>query len=101
MPGYGRSTTTRTRTWGTPRRMTQDPGTLAVSGMICAIVGFFTFGLVLGPIAILCGWLAMGRRWRRGQPIPVLIAVVLGAIDTLFALIWLAGSQPSGGGWLF
>ena len=34
----------------------------------------------------------MGR--TRTKFLPALIAVVLGAIDTLLALVWLAGSGP-------
>jgi len=63
---------------------------------VCAVAGFFTLGIVLGPAAMVCGWLAMGRRWTGSAPVPALIALVLGAIDTLLAVIWLAGGAGNG-----
>ena len=55
-------------------------------------------GIILGPAAIVCGWLAMGRTGRAHRPVPALVAVVLGAIDTLLAIIWLAGAATPGNG---
>jgi hypothetical protein len=58
-------------------------------GLVCAIAGLFVLGIVLGPIAVICGWLAMGRRWSTAR-IPAVVGVVLGAIDTVLALVWLS-----------
>ncbi len=69
-----------------------DSDTLGIIGTICAIAGFFTFGLVLGPVAMVAGWFAMGRRWTGSRHLTALIAVVLGTIDLILSLIWLAGS---------
>ncbi|MFG2571609.1 small hydrophobic protein [Streptomyces sp. NPDC048481] len=77
-----------------------DRATLGIIGLVCAVAGFFTLGIVLGPAAIVCGWLAMGRTWAGSRPVPALVAVVLGAIDTLLAIIWLAGATGSGNGLL-
>ncbi|MFJ9346070.1 small hydrophobic protein [Streptomyces sp. NPDC101237] len=68
-----------------------DRGTLGIIGTIFAVVGFFALGILLGPAALVCGWLSMGRAWNPRSSIPALVAVVLGAIDTLLALFWLAG----------
>ncbi|MFF7276298.1 small hydrophobic protein [Streptomyces griseorubiginosus] len=67
---------------------------------ICAVAGFFVLGIILGPVAIVCGWLAMGRRWPGGgdRAWPALVAFVLGAIDTLLAIIWLVGAATPGSG---
>ncbi|MFF1303438.1 hypothetical protein [Streptomyces sp. NPDC058307] len=66
---------------------------------ICAIAGFFVLGIILGPVAIVCGWLAMGRTWSGGSRAwPALVAFVLGAIDTLLAIIWLVGAATPGSG---
>jgi hypothetical protein len=75
-------------------RTGQDRATLGVVGVICAIAGFFALGIVLGPVAVVCGWLAMGGTWTGSRPVPALVAVVLGAIDTLLAIVWLAGATP-------
>ncbi|MBC9712587.1 small hydrophobic protein [Streptomyces sp. TRM66268-LWL] len=101
MAGFGNSTRkhprTRGRTWS---RSGPDRATLAIVGVICAVAGFFVLHILLGPLAILCGWLAMGRRWDGGRSIPALVAVVLGAIDTLLALLAIAGAAGPGNGML-
>ncbi|ELS52912.1 putative small hydrophobic protein [Streptomyces viridochromogenes Tue57] len=40
----------------------------------------------------------MGRSWTGARPVPALVAVILGAIDTLLAIIWLAGAAGPGNG---
>jgi hypothetical protein len=98
MTGYGHGTRrhprSRGRTWS---RSGPDRATLGIVGVICAVAGFFVLGIILGPVAIVCGWLAMGRTWT-SRPLPPIIALVLGAIDTLLAIIWLAGTTAPGGG---
>ncbi|MEU9914872.1 small hydrophobic protein [Streptomyces sp. NPDC051001] len=101
MAGFGNGTRTRRhprsrgRTWS---RTGPDRATLGIIGVICAVAGFFVLGIILGPIAIVTGWLAMGRSWTGSRPVTALIAVVLGAIDTLLAVIWLAGAATPGSG---
>lgn len=96
MAGFGHTTRTRKhprsrgRTWS---RSGPDRATLGIVGLICAIAGFFVLGIILGPVAIVCGWLGMGRRWNGAHPVPALVAVVLGAIDTILAIVWLAGAS--------
>ncbi|MFI9172955.1 hypothetical protein [Streptomyces lincolnensis] len=63
-------------------------------GSICAVAGFFVLGIILGPVAIVCGWLAMGRSWTGSRPVPALVALVLGAIDTLLAHARPAPARP-------
>ncbi|MGV9450969.1 small hydrophobic protein [Streptomyces sp. NPDC003635] len=93
MAGFGHGTRrhprTRGRSWS---RSGPDRATLGIIGTICAVAGFFTLGIILGPIAIACGWLAMNRTWSGTRPLPAVVALVLGAIDTLLALIWLSGA---------
>ncbi|MGW4818958.1 small hydrophobic protein [Streptomyces sp. NPDC004227] len=112
MAGFGRGTRgyprSRSRTWqrwGSPllersRELGERPdrATLGIIGTICAIAGFFALGIILGPAAVVCGWLAMGRTWTGGRSLPALVAVVLGAIDTLLAVVWPAGSATPGTG---
>ena len=64
--------------------------TLGIAGVVCAVAGFFVLGIVLGPVAMVCGWLAMGRRWASRAVVPV-VAVVLGGLDTVLAVLWFAG----------
>jgi hypothetical protein len=51
------------------------------------VAGFFALGIVLGPVAMFCGWQAMGRKWSNDGNVPALVALILGAIDTLLAII--------------
>lgn len=99
MAGFGQGTRrhprSRSRTWS---RSGPDRVTLGIIGAICAVAGFFVLGIILGPVAIVCGWLAMGRSWTGSRPVPALVALVLGAIDTLLAVIWLAGAATPGTG---
>ncbi|MGW2860896.1 small hydrophobic protein [Streptomyces sp. NPDC001205] len=101
MAGFGHSTRmrrtprSRNRMWP---RTGPDRATLGIVGLVCAVAGFFVLGIVLGPVAIACGWLGMGRRWNGAHPLPALVALVLGAIDTLLAIIWLIGAASLGNG---
>ncbi|WP_098242283.1 small hydrophobic protein [Streptomyces formicae] len=98
MAGFGHTTRkhprSRGRTWS---RTGPDRATLGIVGVICAVAGFFVLGIVLGPLAIVCGWLGMGRSWTGARPVPALVALVLGAIDTVLALIWIAGMTTMNG----
>ncbi|MER7111060.1 small hydrophobic protein [Streptomyces sp. NPDC000229] len=89
-----RSPRSRGRMWS---RTGPDRATFGIVGLVCAVAGFFVLGIVLGPVAIVCGWLGMGRRWASDH-IPALVAFVLGAIDTVLALVWLAGTGTPGNG---
>ncbi|MEU0601642.1 small hydrophobic protein [Streptomyces sp. NPDC006393] len=100
MTGFGHGTRahprSRGRTWS---RNGPDSATLGIIGAVCAIAGFFVLGIVLGPVAVVCGWLAMGRSWAGAdRSVPALVALVLGAIDTLVAVISLAGAATWGNG---
>ncbi|MFF5859796.1 small hydrophobic protein [Streptomyces sp. NPDC012751] len=99
--GYPRS---HGRTWqrgGFPRAGAgPDRATLGIIGAICAVAGFFALGVVLGPVAMFCGWQAMGRSWSGEREVPALVALILGAIDTLLAVVALAGAATWGHGLL-
>ncbi|MEU6536725.1 small hydrophobic protein [Streptomyces sp. NPDC047000] len=102
--GYPRSRGRTRSWWGSPRASLVEAGggpdraTLGIIGTICAIAGFFVLGIVLGPVAVVCGRLAMGRTWSGDRQLSALVAVVLGAMDTLLAVVWLAGTATPGSG---
>ncbi|MER5193022.1 small hydrophobic protein [Streptomyces sp. NPDC002755] len=101
MAGFGNGTRRYPRSRGRMGSRTgPDSATLGIVGLVCAVAGFFALGIVLGPAAIVCGWLAMGRSWAGPRPVPALVAVALGAIDTLLAIVWLAGAAGTGNGLL-
>ncbi|MGW7194847.1 small hydrophobic protein [Streptomyces chryseus] len=58
--------------------------------LICGIIGFFTFGIVLGPVALITGWIAMGKRFNSGN-VPAMIGFILGLIITVLAIVALIG----------
>ena len=100
MTGYGNSSRSRKHPGSRSRmgsRNRPDSATLGIIGLVCAIAGFFVLGIVLGPVAVVAGWLSMGRRWA-GNTIPAVVAVVLGAIDIVLALVWLVGQGTPGNG---
>ncbi|WP_028800929.1 hypothetical protein [Streptomyces sp. 142MFCol3.1] len=99
MAGFGHGTRRYPRSRGRTRSGSgPDRATLGIIGLVCAVAGFFTLGILLGPAAIVCGYLSMGRRWAGSGSWPALTAVVLGAVDTLLAVLWLAGSTGPGNG---
>jgi len=90
MTGFGNTRTRkhprsrgRMRSWNGTDRVT-----LGITGLVCGVAGLFVLGIVLGPIAIVLGWAAMGRRWNTSY-IPAVIAFTLGVIDTVLAVMWL------------
>lgn len=92
MAGFGHGTRRYPRSQGRMWPWTgPDRATLGIVGVICAIAGFFALGIILGPVAVACGWLAMDRSRAGSRPLPAVVALVLGAIDTLLAIVWLAG----------
>ncbi|MEU3828833.1 small hydrophobic protein [Streptomyces sp. NPDC029080] len=104
--GYPRSRGRTWQRWGSPlvseveRGGGPDRATLGIIGAICAVAGFFALGIVLGPVAMFCGWQSMGRRWSSDRDVSALVALILGAIDTLLAVIALAGAATWGNGLL-
>ncbi|MFE9703473.1 small hydrophobic protein [Streptomyces sp. NPDC005930] len=99
MASFGQESRRHPRSRGrTGSRSGPDRATLGIIGIVCAIVGLFALGIVLGPVAMVCGWLAMGRSWAGSRSVPAVVALVLGAIDTLLALIWLVGAASPGYG---
>ncbi|MFI7384934.1 small hydrophobic protein [Streptomyces sp. NPDC049813] len=102
MAGFGHTTRKHPRSRGrVGTRSGPDRASLGIIGLVSAIAGFFVLGIVLGPVAVVCGWLAMGRRWTGTNSVPALVALVLGAIDTLLAVVWLASATGSATGGLF
>ncbi|MEU6057911.1 small hydrophobic protein [Streptomyces sp. NPDC047097] len=100
MNGFGHVSRSRRspRSRGRTRsRSGPDRATLGIVGLVCAIAGFFVLGIILGPVAVVCGWLGMGRRWANDN-LPALVAFVLGVIVTVMALISLTGGATLGGG---
>ncbi|WP_030769901.1 hypothetical protein [Streptomyces sp. NRRL F-2664] len=74
------STGVRTRT----RSRTRDADAMAVTAFVLGLVGLLVMNLVLGPVAIVLGSLALHRRTTR--PGRARLAVALGITDVLVLL---------------
>ena len=63
---------------------------LAVAALVCGIIGFLFFGIVLGPLAAIFGGIGLSRANRGASGRAMAIAgLVLGVIDTVVAIILL------------
>ncbi|MEE1927935.1 DUF4190 domain-containing protein [Streptomyces sp. TRM 70351] len=59
---------------------------MAIASLVLGIIGLFVFPIVLGPIALILGFLA-----HRSSPSGLAKAgIVLGAIDTILGIIFIA-----------
>ena len=64
---------------------------LAIAGLVCGIIGLFIFEFILGPLAVICGGIALYRANhgadRRGM---AWAGLILGIIDILLLVVLLA-----------
>ena len=71
---------------------------MAVTGMVCGIVGLFVLGILLGPLAVIFGGIGLSRSkvsgTGRGQAIT---GIVLGVIDIVAYLVIVAVISKHGG----
>ncbi len=68
---------------------------LAVTGFICGLVGFFIFGVALGPVAVILGIVALSQirksgdsRGGKGFAIAAIVIGALAFLGALAVLIW-------------
>ncbi|GAA5080537.1 DUF4190 domain-containing protein [Streptomyces sp. SID10815] len=71
---------------------------LAVAGLVCGIVGLFFLNVVLGPLAIIFGGIALrqtaGAGGGRGM---AKAGIVLGIVDLVIFFVLLAVAASNGG----
>jgi len=71
----------------TPMTPAAQPGKgLAIAGLVCGIVSFFCFGIVLSILAIIFGGVAKSKGFRGGM---ATAAIVLGVIALVLTVILL------------
>ncbi|MFH8294207.1 DUF4190 domain-containing protein [Streptomyces sp. NPDC018059] len=58
---------------------------LAVAGLVCGIVGLFFLSIILGPLAIIFG--AVALRQKTGSGGMAKAAVILGVIDVILFIV--------------
>jgi hypothetical protein len=63
---------------------------MAIASLVCGIVGFIVFGVILGPLAVVFGSIGLSRANRGASGKGMAIAgLILGAIATVLAIILL------------
>ncbi|MFI1015152.1 DUF4190 domain-containing protein [Streptomyces sp. NPDC020965] len=78
-------------TYGTGTRSHTRGQALAIGSLVCGILGLFLFSLILGPLAILAGYLA--RRQVTGNGVGIAKAgIALGIADLTLVAILLAAA---------
>lgn len=72
---------------------------LAIAALVCGIVGLFVFAIILGPLALILGLVALNKAKRGAGHRGLAIAgVVLGVVDiALFLVVLLAAANGDGG----
>ncbi|MGR8010730.1 small hydrophobic protein [Streptomyces hypolithicus] len=71
-------------------RSGSNTSALSWVSLVCGIIAFFAFGIILGPVAMITGWIAMGKRFNSGNLV-AMIGFILGVIMTVLAIIALIG----------
>ena len=76
----------------------QGSNGLAIAGLVCGLLGLFLFPVVLGPLALVFGLVALNKAKRgAGHRGMAIAAVVLGVIDVLLFVVLLAAVADAGG----
>ncbi|MGY0023847.1 DUF4190 domain-containing protein [Streptomyces sp. cg35] len=71
---------------------------LAVAGLVCGIVGLFFLSVVLGPLAIIFGALAVRQKAAGGGGMAK-AAIILGIIDLILFIVLIAVAANGGFSW--
>jgi hypothetical protein len=88
MTSYGSSSaaSSRSRTNG-----------LAIASLICGIIGLIFFNVILGPIAIVLGFVGMRQAAAKGGAGMAKAGIILGVIDLVIFAVLLAVAASNGG----
>ncbi|MFG2723085.1 DUF4190 domain-containing protein [Streptomyces sp. NPDC048416] len=70
---------------------------LAVAGLVCGIIGIFLLNIVLGPLAIIFGAVALRQSGVKGSGGMAKAALALGIFDVLLFVVLLIVAASNGG----
>ncbi|MGW7047231.1 DUF4190 domain-containing protein [Streptomyces avermitilis] len=70
---------------------------LAIASLICGIVGVFFLSVILGPIAIVLGVVALRQAGGKGGGGMAKAGVVLGVVDLILFAVFMAVAASNGG----
>ncbi|MEV1019045.1 DUF4190 domain-containing protein [Streptomyces sp. NPDC050264] len=87
--------------YGTPPAASSGSRTngLAIAGLVCGIVGLFFLGIVLGPLAIIFGALALRQKAANGGGGMAKAGLILGIIDLILAIVMIVVAANGGFSW--
>jgi Domain of unknown function (DUF4190) len=89
--------------WDTTQNGTEMRGRsngMAIAALVCGIIGLFILEIILGPLAIIFGGLALQRANRgAGQRGMAWAGLILGVIDVLGFIVILALARHHGFYW--
>ncbi|MFC8918734.1 DUF4190 domain-containing protein [Streptomyces sp. WAC05374] len=89
MAGYGTS--------GTHGQAQSRTNGLAIAGLVCGIVGTLFLNVILGPLAIVFGVIALKQAPVKNGAGMAKAAIVLGIVDLVIFAILLAVAASTGG----
>jgi hypothetical protein len=72
---------------------------LAIAGLVCGIVGLFFLSIVLGPLAIIFGAVALRRSVPKGNAGMAKAGIILGIIDVVLFIVLIAVAASGGFSW--
>jgi len=73
---------------------------LAIAGLVCGIVGIFFLNIVLGPLAIIFGAVAIRQSGAKGGAGMAKAALALGILDVaLFVVLMIVAASNGGFSW--
>ncbi|MHA3703789.1 DUF4190 domain-containing protein [Jatrophihabitans sp. YIM 134969] len=95
--GYGNAPAYTGGPGGYPGGQPQQGNGLAIAGLVCGIVGIFIFNIVLGPLALIFGFIGLNRA-NKGAKFKgmAIAAIILGAIDIILFVVALAFLSSNG-----
>ncbi|GGX88989.1 DUF4190 domain-containing protein [Streptomyces minutiscleroticus] len=70
---------------------------LAIASLVCGIVGLFFLNIVLGPLAIIFGAVAVRQAGAKGGGGMAKAGLVLGVVDVILFIVLMAFAASSGG----
>jgi hypothetical protein len=70
---------------------------LAIASLVCGILGLFFMNIILGPVAIVLGFVARRQAGAKNGAGMAKAGIVLGIVDVVLWLVLLAVAANSGG----
>ncbi|MEU1278763.1 DUF4190 domain-containing protein [Streptomyces sp. NPDC005805] len=70
---------------------------LAIASLVCGIAGVFVFNVILGPLAVVLGYVGLKQSPSKGGAGMAKAGIVLGIVALVLFIVLLAVASSSGG----